>query len=92
MDQTKDHTLYEDEMDTQFDHLAGTYEGEWRNNQRDGFGKSEFSNNCTFEGVYSKDKIVKGKFNFSDGTEYDGEFNNKIEFHGVGKMKRKNLL
>ena len=51
-----------------------------------GHGKFTFKSGDTFEGVWRNGRIFNGKYQFSDGARYEGEFNEKGQFHGQGKF------
>ena len=51
------------------------YEGDWKNDMRDGFGKSTFFNSDTYEGEwYFNKKHGIGEYRWADGRIYKGEW------------------
>lgn len=52
-----------------------TYEGNWKNDQRSGYGISKYDGGDCHEGNYSKDdRHGVGVFLWSDGDKYTGNF------------------
>lgn len=65
-------------------HSNGTiYEGNWLNDVPEGKGKEMFHDGSTFEGYFIDGKKMKGKFDWKDGSYYDGEIKNEL-FEGEG--------
>lgn len=65
-------------------HRNGTiYEGNWINDVPEGKGKELFPDGSTFEGYFINGKKIKGKFDWKDGSYYDGEIKNEL-FEGEG--------
>ncbi|TNV84258.1 hypothetical protein FGO68_gene3433 [Halteria grandinella] len=65
-----------------------TYEGEWRDGQKNGQGKETFADGRTYEGEFKDDKKCGygyGKYICEDGRVYEGEFKNGKQ-NGQGKM------
>ena len=66
-----------------------TYEGEWKNNRKEGYGVELYKDNSFYEGEFhygSKQGI--GKYYWSDGSVYEGQWvNNTLEGYGIYKFK-----
>ena len=66
------------------------YKGEFKNGKYDGLGKEIFSddnnskNNAIFEGFFQDGEKKYGKFEWSNGCKYQGNFFKNL-FHGKGK-------
>jgi hypothetical protein len=70
------------------------YEGEWRDEMREGFGVQRYSKGDVFEGEWLMDKMHgKGILLHSDGSVYEGiwEHGQKLEGHGVFKYANGNV-
>lgn len=53
------------------------YEGDYKNNKREGFGIFNMPNNDKYEGEFQNNKYNgKGKYIWGDGSWYEGGFNN----------------
>jgi hypothetical protein len=63
------------------------YEGEWKDNLKNGLGKEILPDKSRYEGTYlNGKKNGKGKLYLSNGSIYDGELkNDKLEGHGTLK-------
>eukprot|EP00916_Digyalum_oweni_P018981 GHVL01031672.1.p1 GENE.GHVL01031672.1~~GHVL01031672.1.p1 ORF type:complete len:269 (+),score=48.92 GHVL01031672.1:24-830(+) len=61
-----------------------TYEGEFNDIHYDGFGIYKGHGDWFFEGIWEKGEMKKGKYSFSSGNAYEGQFHNNL-FHGQGK-------
>lgn len=67
--------------------LVSTYEGEYKNGQREGHGKLTFSNGTVKEGTFVKGQLMgNGTMTTEDGHSYTGNFVN-YKMHGQGKLK-----
>ena len=65
-------------------HNDGTiYEGNWVNDRPNGKGKEIFNDGSKFEGVFERGFKKYGKFQWADGSFYDGEIK-KNTFDGKG--------
>ncbi len=55
---------------------GSSYDGEWKDDLPDGYGKHKMSDGSFYQGQFSKGvKFGKGKFYFDSGM-YDGQFVN----------------
>ena len=62
------------------------YEGDYKNNKRDGKGIFIMDNGDRYEGEFQKDKLCgKGKYFWNDGDIYEGGFKNNTK-EGKGKL------
>lgn len=60
------------------------FKGNFKNNKMNGFGFEKLEDGSTFEGEFENGSKKRGKFLFSNGCIYDGEFvANKIENFGI---------
>jgi hypothetical protein len=67
--------------------LNDVYEGEFRHNGINGFGKYTWSNNDTYEGYFKEGKMHgEGRYYWPDGSEYIGEYVGGIK-EGSGRFK-----
>lgn len=62
---------------------GGKYTGNWVDDQPEGEGEEIFEDGSRFKGRYEKGKKVLGKFEWEDGSYYEGEMKND-NFHGKG--------
>jgi len=63
---------------------VGSYEGEWENDQQNGFGTLIWNNGNKYVGDFKNNKRHgRGVMQLSNGTAYDGEFAEN-EMHGWG--------
>lgn len=54
---------------------GAVYEGEWKNEMRDGYGKQEWPDGSRYEGYWLNDKANGiGKLLHADGDIYEGEW------------------
>jgi hypothetical protein len=67
------------------------YEGIWKEDKKDGFGKIKFKDGMKYEGEFKNNKFNgKGKIKFlQEGHVYEGEFKNNA-INGMGIFKWKN--
>ena len=65
------------------------YEGEWLANKRHGKGINIAANGDVFEGIFDMNKMVNGKYIYSDGKVYEGPFDDGVR-HGKGVLKQAN--
>ena len=66
-----------------------SYEGEWKNGMRDGFGILCWGEECKFIGNFVQNKILGyGELYNEDGDCYKGMWNN-FQANGIGKYKTK---
>ena len=66
-----------------------SYEGEWKNGKRDGFGILCWRNISKFIGQFSEDKVLGfGKLVHEDGDTYTGYWND-FQAQGIGYYKTK---
>ena len=71
-----------------FHHNKDIYEGEFINNQADGFGKYTLRTGEYYLGYFEKDQpSAKGKQSLSDGSYYEGEFSKNSIKHGYGTFR-----
>jgi hypothetical protein len=74
---------------------AGTYryEGQWKDNFKNGIGKELLPDKSRYEGTYiNGKKSGKGKLYLSNGSIYEGELqNDKLEGHGVLKWSEEKI-
>ena len=67
-----------------------TYEGDWKEDKKEGNGIIIYKDGCKYEGQFKNNKIEgEGKMSWKDGTYYSGEFKNNI-FNGKGVLKGNN--
>lgn len=50
------------------------YEGEWKLDQRDGYGVQKWADGSVYEGVWQNDKQVDGIITWKDKSYYKGQF------------------
>lgn len=65
-----------------------TYEGEFEEGNREGFGLYIYSNGDKYEGFYKNDLKSYGQLNFKNGDFYKGNFLENL-FHGYGSFQKK---
>ena len=58
------------------------YEGEWKNNQPNGFGKMFYANGDVFEGLWISGLPKEGKIKYSNGNFFSGTFDYGYKFEG----------
>ena len=65
--------------------IGHRYEGDWKNNKKEGKGIYYYNNGDRYEGNFINDKYDgKGVFYFSNGNRYEGNFkNDKREGEGI---------
>lgn len=65
----------------------GEYEGQWANNQRQGFGTMRWKNGIKYEGNFNKDSRdqVSGTMWFASGEVYSGGWVSNL-MHGEGSL------
>jgi hypothetical protein len=65
------------------------YEGEWKNNRKDGIGYEQYQDGSCYEGEFRKGlKHGIGAYFWKDGSQYIGQFNNNaLEGYGTYKFK-----
>lgn len=74
--------IYLDEAEDHY--LGDKYEGEFHNNEFEGYGKYSFANGDIYEGEFHESAFEgKGVLIFGDGFRYEGQFHN-YQFHGAG--------
>ena len=62
------------------------YEGDWKNNWRNGKGKMTYEDGEIYEGAWKDDLMDgKGKMTYKNGDIYEGDFEYN-QHHGKGKM------
>lgn len=74
-------TGYGEYTDTQ----GNVYKGSWNNDNQDGYGE-EYWTNGSFKGVYENGQKVRGRFEWNDGSWYEGEIK-EGERNGKGVMR-----
>ncbi len=63
------------------------YEGEWKNDFKEGKGKMIYNNGEKYEGEWKNDlKEGKGIMYYNNGERYEGEFKNNEIIKGKGKI------
>ena len=68
----------------------GIYKGSWRNGNRNGAGKMNYTNGSIYNGLWKKDKMNgEGKLNYSNGDYYEGEYKDDNR-KGKGKLHNSN--
>ena len=80
--------MFSNSLFHEFGNLQGfglLYKGYFRKNKFHSFGKLDYANNSSFEGVFDKNQFVHGTLRWSDGKAYSGEFI-EGEFEGKGKL------
>ena len=65
------------------------YIGEFRNGKYSGIGQEIFPDESKFEGFFTEGEKKYGKYEWKNGSKYEGEFKNNI-FHGKGKYNWSN--
>jgi hypothetical protein len=66
------------------------YEGQWKNNMRNGKGKITFIDKSTYDGIWTKDQITgKGIYTYFNGDVYEGTLEKGIR-SGFGKNTFRN--
>ena len=63
-----------------------TYQGQWKNGLREGFGTLYIPQRGTWQGLWHADTLQSGTFN-SSTQEYIGQFNQHLEFEGEGILR-----
>jgi hypothetical protein len=67
-----------------------TYEGLWKNDQKDGNGEVEYVDGYKYKGQFKNNKFNgKGKLTGKDGSYYEGEFADNL-FNGNGYLEGSN--
>ena len=67
-----------------------TYNGDWKDDKKDGEGLLQYKDGIEYKGHFEKDKFNgKGEMKWPDGTYYSGYFLDNI-FHGEGYLKGSN--
>ena len=70
---------------TEGEHKGDRYEGEWKDDKRNGQGKYFWPSGNRYEGEFKDDKISgQGKLFLPDGRRYEGEFKDE-KMSGQGK-------
>jgi len=70
-----------------FEENGGVYEGEFRNDLKDGLGKKTFADKSVYIGEWKEDKKNgKGICSWEDGTRYEGSWKDDM-YHGFGSKK-----
>lgn len=59
------------------------YEGEWKNDLRDGYGVQRYADGSTYEGLWVNDKQTDGILTWKDQSYYKGQFEGSY-FQGDG--------
>jgi len=68
-----------------------SYEGEWANDQRNGFGVLRFSKGDVYEGEWVADLMSgKGLLTHPDGSSYEGIWERGYKVEGAGIFKYAN--
>lgn len=62
-----------------------SYEGEFKNGKKDGFGTFKWSNGASFTGKWKEDNRVEGIDNMYGGFHYEGQYKNNLR-EGRGKF------
>ncbi|KAG5268760.1 hypothetical protein AALO_G00216160 [Alosa alosa] len=79
-----DYTAPEDHVDAT---TTETYNGEWKNDKRCGFGVSERSNGMKYEGEWLNNRRHGyGCTIFPDGTKEEGKYKNNVLVRGIRKQ------
>lgn len=60
----------------------GYYEGQYKENKRNGTGKFYFINNDVYSGMWNNDCLSNGKYTFENGNYYEGTFSNNKPCEG----------
>jgi hypothetical protein len=61
-----------------------SFEGNFSNDQRNGFGLYQYANGSKFEGEFRDDRKLQGTFNYPNGDKYVGEFEREEKNgHGI---------
>ena len=69
------------------------YEGDWREDKKEGNGIYQFIKRSKYKGQWKNDKRDgNGTFTWKDGDKYIGEYKNGEKVKGKGKFYNKNLL
>jgi len=64
----------------------GVYEGDLKNDKREGYGKMTYNDGDVYEGQWKYDKMNgQGKMTYSEGGMYEGEWEDNGKY-GKGKM------
>ena len=67
-----------------------SYDGDWKEDQKDGDGALTFKDGTKYIGKFKNNKFNgKGKMQWKDGYYYDGNFTNNF-FHGKGYLRMNN--
>ena len=61
------------------------YSGEWRLNNKHGWGKMKWGDGASFEGWWAVDQRTDGTMYMTDGTVYKGPFK-RDRFDGIGQL------
>ena len=66
------------------------YDGDWKEDQKDGKGEIEYKDGTKYQGDFKNNKFSgKGEIQWKDGTYYKGDFINNT-LHGTGFLKGAN--
>ena len=63
-----------------------TYDGEWKEDRKEGAGEVKYKNNTKYKGEFKDDKYYDGNIYYPDGTYYSGKFDNNL-FDGEGFLE-----
>ena len=67
-----------------------TYDGYWKENQKNGYGLLIFSDETKYDGNFKNNQFYgNGKIVWKNGCLYEGEFSNNL-FHGKGFLRGNN--
>ena len=78
--------MYYNEPDINQMHFTNIFEGEYRNNKREGYGKMIMANGDSYEGEFHNDSYCgKGIYIWANGNKYEGGFKNDKK-EGKGKF------
>lgn len=59
------------------------YFGEWAEGKRNGYGQQMYASGDILSGVWEKDTVIYGTYQFADGSKYVGHFQN-FRYSGLG--------
>ena len=71
------------------DDFINKYEGEFKDNMKNGIGKCYYANGMRFEGFWSNNIPEKGELFMKNGNHYEGEWRDD-RFSGVGTIRYSN--
>lgn len=72
--------------DAEGHYMGDRYEGDFKNNEFEGYGKYRFADGDIYEGEFHKSSLEGyGVLTFGDGYRYEGQFKNYL-FHGRGVL------